>query len=199
MPINDIKPNSHRFKEEEKDRREKKVERVVSGKVKTKKKNEIRKFADVFLAEDIESVKSYIFLDVVVPYVKKTIEDVIHAVLYGESGQRKNSSTASKVSYRNYYDKEKERNPVRSNRTKTGYDYDDIILDNRGEAEEVISRMEELIATYGVASVADLFDLVDLDGRYTDNKYGWTDLRSASAVKVREGWLLKLPKALPLD
>ena len=74
-----------------------------------------------------------------------------------------------------------------------------MILDNRGEAEDVLSRMDELVATYGLVSVADFYDLVGITGNWTDNKYGWTDIRSANVVHVREGYIIKLPKALPLN
>ena len=84
-------------------------------------------------------------------------------------------------------------------RTRTGYDYDDIILESRGEAEDVLERMDELIATYQVVSVADFYDLVGVSGNYTDNKYGWTDIRNASVIRVRDGYMIKLPKALPLN
>jgi hypothetical protein len=50
-----------------------------------------------------------------------------------------------------------------------------------------------------LVSVADLYDLVGVTGNYTDNKYGWTDIRSASVIRVRDGYMLKLPKALPLN
>ena len=59
--------------------------------------------------------------------------------------------------------------------------------------------MDELIATYGLVSVADLYDLVGIAGSYTDNKYGWTDIRNASVVRVRDGYVIKLPRALPLN
>ena len=73
------------------------------------------------------------------------------------------------------------------------------MLETRGEAEDVLSRMDELIDTYGVVSVADLYDLVGISCNYTDNKYGWTNLRNAEPVRVRDGYMLKLPKALPID
>lgn len=79
------------------------------------------------------------------------------------------------------------------------YDYDDIILESRGEAEDVLERMDELIATYQLVSVADFYDLVGVSGNYTDNKYGWTDIRNASVIRVRDGYMIKLPKALPLN
>ena len=60
-------------------------------------------------------------------------------------------------------------------------------------------RMDELIEKFKVASVADLYDLVGVSCDYTANNYGWTNLRNASVVRVRDGYLLKLPRALPLD
>ena len=59
--------------------------------------------------------------------------------------------------------------------------------------------MDEMISVYGIVSVADLYDLIGVTGNYTDNKYGWTDIRSASVVRVRDGYIVKMPKAMPLD
>ena len=59
--------------------------------------------------------------------------------------------------------------------------------------------MDELIEHYGIVSVADLYDLVGITGSYTDNKYGWTDIRTAQVVRVRDGYKIKLPRAIPLD
>ena len=199
--MEDYKSNSHASKEKEKNREEKKVEKIISGNAKAKKKSEFSKFADVFVSEDAGNVKSYILMDVLVPAVKKAISDIvtngIDMLLYGETGVHKRNGASSKVSYRSYYDRSN-RSPS-SSRTRSGYSYDDIILDNRGEAEEVLSRMDEIVATYGTVSVADLYDLVGITGAYTDNKYGWTDIRNASVVRVRDGYMIKLPRALPLN
>ena len=203
--MDNYKPNSHKSKEEQKESTsEKKIEKVISGSVKSKKKNEIQKFADVFISEDVNNVKSYIVLDVLVPAIKKAISDIvtngIDMILYGESGRTKKNSTSSKISYRSYYEKENDqKRSYNSTSVKSGYSYDDIILDNRGEAEDVLARMDELVATYGIVSVADLYDLVGVTGAYTDNKYGWTDVRSATVVRTRYGYLIKLPKVLPLN
>jgi hypothetical protein len=202
--MDDYKPNSHKFKEEQMGgASEKKIEKVITGSAKSKKKSEIQKFTDVFISEDVTNVKSYILLDVLVPAIKKAILDIvvkgIDIILYGEAGHTKKDSTASKVSYRNYYDRQNDRRDYNPQRTKTGYSYDDVVLESRGEAEEVLSRMDELISTYGMVCVADLYDLVGITGNYTDNKYGWTDIRSASVIRVRDGYMLKLPKALPLN
>lgn len=201
--MDNYKPNSHKSKEEQKESTsEKKVEKVISGTAKSKKKNEIQKFADVFISEDVNNVKSYILLDVLIPAIKKAVSDIvtngIDMILYGESEKTKKNSTSSKISYRSYYDNDRKYS-YNSSAVKREYSYDDIILDNRGEAEDVLARMDELVATYGIASVADLYDLVGITGNYTDNKYGWTDVRSATVVRTRDGYLIKLPKVLPLN
>ncbi len=202
--MEEYKSNSHKSKEKTNDPiPEKKVEKVISSTAKTKKKNELRKLTDVFVSEDVENVKSYILLDVLVPAVKKAISDIvtngIDMILYGESNRNASKSTASKISYRNYYDRANNQRDRSVNRTKPGYNYDDILLDNRGEAEDVLARMDELVETYGMVSVADFYDLVGVTGNYTDNKYGWTDIRNASVVRTRDGYMIKLPKALPLN
>ena len=197
-------PNSHKFNAEKKNlpAERPKKEKVVKGNVKTKKKNEIRKITDVFISEDARNVKNYILMDVLVPALKNAIEDVvtkgIRMLLRGETGSSRFDSGASKVSYSRYYDR-RDDDRRNMNRTRTGYTYDDIVLETRGDAEEVLTRMDEIIETYGMVSVSDLYDLVGKTSEFTDNKYGWTNIRSAEVVRVRDGYELKLPRVMPID
>lgn len=195
-------PNSYKSKEEKKaDVPEKKVGKVISGSAKSKKKGEVQKFADIFISEDVGNVKSYIFLEVIVPAIKKAISDVvvngIDMILYGESGRSRRNSTTTKVSYGKYYNGDRE---PRRTQPRTGFDYDDIIFENRGDAESVLDAMNEIISQYGVVSVGDLYDLADIStDNFTVNKYGWTDISGCKAVRVREGYVLRLPKATPIN
>lgn len=199
----EYKSNSHKFKESQSQSliEKKKVEKVVHGKVRTKPKSGISKISEVFISEDAANVKSYIVMDVLVPAVKKAISDIVRdgidMILYGESRGRKSSTNSSYVSYRDY-SRSDDRDRFRESRTRTGYNHDDVVVETRGEAEEVLSRMDELIDTYGVVSVADLYDLIGKSCEYTDNKYGWTNIRNAEPIRVRDGYMLKLPKALPI-
>ena len=201
----DYKPNSNRYKSGQSNApaERKKVEKVVKGTVKTKKKSEISKLKDTFISEDVSNVKSYIVMDVLIPAAKKAISDIVRdgidMILYGDTHKGRSSSGASYVSYRSYSDRDRRDTRRESSRTRIGYDYDDIVLESRVEAEEVLQRMDELIETYGIVSVADLYDLVGKSCNYTDNKYGWTNIRNAEPVRVRDGYLLKMPKAGPID
>lgn len=195
--MEDYKPNSHRSKEAPATN-EKKVEKVVRGAVKTRKKNGLEKAKCAIFSEDAANIKSYVVMDVLIPAFKKAISDVvtngIEILLYGESGRTRRNSPSGSISYRNFYDR-RDDGPRRLNApVRNGYDLNDIVLETRGEAEDVLARMDELVEQYGVVSVADLYDLVGITGNYTDNKYGWTNIRNAEPIRVRDGYLLKLPK-----
>jgi hypothetical protein len=202
-------PRTYKFpdkmtKDEGNGNAEKKMERVVTGPVKTKKKGELAKFADIFISEDIKNVKSYVFMDVLVPAIKKAISDIvtdgIDMILYGSTGGRKSRGNASKIAYTNFYDRKNDRRND-SGRGRASYSYDDISIESRGEAEEVLDRMCEAVETYGVVSVADFYELVGVQHSYTDNKYGWTKVtfRNVGIKRARDGYQLDLPRAIPID
>lgn len=198
------KPNSHKFKEEQKAASEerKKVEKVVTGVAKVKKKNKFGKLAGELISEDTSNVKSYLVQDVLIPAIKNTIEDIvtkgIRMFLRGDASGSRRDSQGSRISYGKFYDRDSDRRSI-DTRPKNRFDYDDIIVESRGEAEAILSQMDEIIATYKFVSVLDLYDMVGITAPYTADKYGWTDLRTARVVPVREGYVLKLPKAFPID
>lgn len=204
--MEEYKSNSHKSREKKGAETEKKVEKVVTGAARTKKRSDIQKFADVFISEDVENVKSYIVQDVLVPTIKKAVFDIVanglDMLLYGEAGHsRKRGWNGSKVSYRDYYSNSNSRKDSSVPRNRTGYDYDSILFNSRGDAEAVLVELEELISMYGVASIMDLYSAAGLQCDYTYDKYGWSDLRTAQVIRARmeDGYYIKLPKALPLN
>ena len=180
----------------------KRAEKIVRGRVRTKK-NEARRFADVFLSEDIANVKEYILYDVLAPIIKRGFYDLIVSsldiTLFGGRGQNGKRPTADKVSYRDYNSMSRRDDRDGRSRTTSGYSYDDIILESRGEAEAVLSRLDEIMEEYQIVRVADLYDLVGITGEHTDNKYGWTNIRNAEIERLRDGgYRIKMPRALPI-
>ena len=176
----------------------------VSGKVIVRKKGIFKKFLETIFSDDPESVKTYVVQEVLIPNVKKAISDIVSngtdILLYGESRRPKQSgnpsgSRISYSSYSNYYSQ-----PTRTDTKKESNDFgQDIILESRSSAESVLMQLEEAISRYKMVSVADLNDILGITGAFTDNKYGWYDLSSAQIVRVREGYLIKLPRVKPLN
>lgn len=181
----------------------KEIKKVVTGKTQIKKRTRGQKFLDNLVSEDLPTVKSYVTMEVIFPAIKKAIADVvtngIDMILYGETGRTRRSTPASRVSYRSFYDDRKDtrRSSGRSYIRDT-YESGNIVVDTRSDAEAVLAGMDDLIATYGLVSIADMCDLAGVDSEYTDNKYGWTDIRTAEIVHTNDGYLIKMPKALPI-
>ena len=210
--MEDYKPNSNRFKEvdgevvNKKPVEEKRIEKVIKGTAKTKKKSKM----EAFVAEDIANVKQYVISDVLLPTLKKALSDIVSngvdMLLFGEVQDKRrrssSSSTRSVVSYDRYYDRDrdgKDRERTRdTSRSRVGYDYDDVVVNSRVEADDVLGILDEAIDTFGSVSVGDLYDAVGMVGNYTDYKYGWTDLRTAKVEPIRDGFLIRTPRAVAL-
>ena len=191
-------PNSHKSKRE---KNQKKVEKVIKGNISTRKKSLGKKFSETFLEESAQDVKSYIIFDVLIPAIKNTFSEMVTKGLdmmlfSGERSSSRRRDDKTYVSYKSYSNRDRHE---RTDRRRT-LDFRDIIFDTRAEAEEVLSNLVDLIIDYKAASVADLYDLVGIDGSFTDNKYGWTDLSGATVKMARGGgYLITLPRATALD
>lgn len=198
--MENYKSKSNKTKEERKPQ-----EKVVNGTVTVKKKSPARKFTDVFISEDVSNVKSYIFTDVLVPALKKLVSDIvkdgIDMFMYGGTRRgdtRPSGYRADTVSYNRYSDKNYGRRVDGDIRARSTYSYDEIIFPSRGDAEIVLDRMLEILEQYDMVSIADFYEMAGLTGEYTDLKYGWTSLRGVEAVRHKDGFVLDLPRAIPL-
>lgn len=187
---------------------DKKLEKVVKGDVITKKKSVGDKFVDTFITEDVDNVKSYVFFDVVVPAIKDIIADAllttVEMLLFSGESRRgyRRSGGRDRKSYDKYYDKRDSRSNERTTygRTRERLSYDNVIIPDRGEAEDVKERLLDIIDEYGMVAVSDFYELVGLPSNYTDTQYGWYDLNSLRIERAgRDGYILRLPKTQLLD
>lgn len=202
----EYKSNSHRARERGEDKRapmpERRTEKVVAGEVRQRKKTGLIRALRFFMPGNLESIKNYILTDVMDQLIRREVPDILYNIvhiLFGEQPVRRGGQPGAKVSYRQYYGEPDSRREYARPRAQAQYDYDDIIFDSRGDAEEVLFRMEELLERFEAVSVADLFDMAGISCNYTDNKYGWTDLQTAHVERVRDGYVIRLPRACSLQ
>ena len=121
--------------------------------------------------------------------------DKINSWMFGEA---KKLHYGDRVSYRDYY------------RSKSGFyrNVDEFIFDTYEDAENTLGELSKVAERYGVANIADYYDLVcctPAHSSYDDTRYGWavSDLQRASIVQVATGvdqegkssFILDLPKA----
>ncbi len=194
---------------------EKVVEQVVASEATSRKKSLGRRLREVFIGGDTKSVINYVISDVLVPQAKDMFAEAVsqgfEKLIYGEarSGSRRYGGRAptgpGPTNYTRYAVRgnnpigrqgHEDRRPTASVRTQM---VDDILLATRPEAELVVDRMYDLLRDYDTVTVADLHSLVGLSSSYTDQKWGWTDLQGTNVRRVRDGYVLDLPKTVSLD
>lgn len=216
MDINNLEPNSHKYRQEgnkpktvsspEAPQKKEDIAKVLSGNAKLRRRGLTKRFADIFFAGDIKDVKTYIFTDVLVPAIKETFRDIwtkgLDMMLWGDTAPRKKSSSSSGGTYISYGSSfrsdSKERLPSKQNRLL--HRFDDIVLESRADAEELIETLNDRIKRYGEATVGDLYDVLEITPTWADDveAWGWTDIRSASITRNREGYIVELPPCVKL-
>lgn len=192
-----------------------KVTQITSAKVVEKKPSLFKRIGDAFTGDDTQTVGQYLLFDVVVPTVKALVVDMVSQGLerkfYGDG--RGSSSNTRRSGYATTYNRPsaaaypgKPVNTVGSNgrremseRARAVHDFQEIIIADKGEAELVLDTMQEYLNEAGVVSVGSLLTLVGITPAFTDEKYGWFELGNARSVRVREGYLLELPRPVQLD
>lgn len=188
---------------------EKNITPVVSGKAVRRRKSLRKQFSETFVAGDARTAIRYVAFDVLLPAIKDMVVESftqgIEKLIFGDSRRRGSTSPMSGptgyVSYNRYAMSSRNPGPSRalSRQARASHNFDEIVLENRVEAENVVDNLFELVSRYESATVADLYELIGLSSSHTDHKWGWTDLHGAGVTRVRGGYLLDLPEPEPLD
>lgn len=195
----------------------KKIEKVVTGTVVRRKKSLSQRFVGFFTGVDARSTVDYVVYDVAVPALKDLVADVvsqgIDRRLFGETrtasrrgASRYGSSQYGHVAYdkagrsglSRHHTEQPRVNPARRP-ARAAHDFDNIIIPTRVEADAVIENMYTLLEQYNVITVAELLELCNTTGEWTDAQFGWYSLPGASVSRVRDGYVLNLPKPERLE
>lgn len=195
------------------DPEEKHFEKIVDTPPIRRKKTLGSRVRDLFFQGD--NVFEYVVREVLVPAFKDTMSDAVSStmerMLFGENGERRTRRTPSRSSafgspghtnYTRYSSTSTSRENTRPIpvRNRVSNDFDELIFATKLEANRILDQMDEAIRKYGHVSVRDLYEMVGEQFHYTDEKYGWTDLRRASTRRIANGgYLLDLPKVEVLE
>lgn len=209
--MEEFKGNSYASKNLEKQKESEERSRkndIITTKVSVKKQSEISKLKKNFFAEDASMVGQHIVSEVIIPGFQRLVTDIVKNgidwLIYGSKGTRRNNGV-NNVSYYKYYDHYGGVNngapsiPISAYKKPSVFSVNDVIFDDRGEAEAVLLRMIECIERYGMVSVADYYDMIGQKCAFTDQKYGWTNLANASVIRCQDGYSIHFPKVGPLE
>ena len=199
-PSNSLKDREVKQEQEDRDIRINKP--VIKGHVAKRKKTVGSKLLDLFVPEDVDDIKNYILTDVFIPAAKNMLQDAFDIFLNGGTGSRRYRGGGTKVSYSSFYERGLRRDRDRDDDGYSRmYAFDDVVLETRGEAEEVLDYLYDMLKEYSIVRVADLYDTVGITDRsHTSVRFGWTDLRGSKIVRAMGGgFILKLPNPRPIN
>lgn len=204
--MDEFPPNSQKAKAAQ----PKRVERVTSAEVVRRRRPLGKQFTQTFFGGDAKTAGQYVISNVMVPAAREALVEVASSwferVVYGESRHRRGAppSAYGHINYsrqsmgaRTADDRPPLPTPSRAGRAR--HNFNELVIQHRQEAEEVIERMFDILSQYDSVSVADLYELTGIAASHVDHKWGWTDLHGAQVGRVRGGgYLLDLPKPVPL-
>lgn len=164
-----------------------------------------------FFAADAKTVGEHVVESILIPSLQKLLSDSVKGAvdwfIYGAKGKTSSNSGPGTVSYSRYYQAlgnqlyyQNNSQPINPQTTRPGvYSVGEFKFEDRGDAETVLMRMNEAIGRYGMVSVADFYDFIGQRCSFTDQKYGWYDLRAAQVIRYDDGFCIQFPKAQPIE
>lgn len=189
--------------------KKKPVKKVVSGPVARRKKK-----ASADWTDSAKSAWDYVLMEVLLPAARDMLYDGVVAgsgkMIYQEDSPRPTrggtfgTPKTTRTAYNRFAKKDRPINepdePMRiSKRARAQHNFEEIILSSRKEAEDVLDSLFEHLLEYEVATVSDLYDMVGITPQYTDDNWGWTDVRGSGIRRIRGGYILELPQPSALD
>ena len=179
---------------------DKHIEAVAQGTKVSKSKSKARQIAEIFVGGDLKETAEHVRDDVAIPALKNFLYDSLseglQRLLWGETknDRRRNSTHRDYVGYSRRARESRPTQHTNARYSRVTQGFDDVVLATRTEAESVLSRMYDLIERYNMVTVAEFYSLVGISAEFTDENWGWRDLRSANIQHIRDGFRINLPK-----
>lgn len=164
---------------------------------KSRKSGIFKRIMSNFVETDSKTLLDWLVKDQFIPWVKDTCINTLQQIFY-QNGNSGVGSPTNKTNYQAYSYKYSVK-PATMNEyhaEKERYDYNEIILSTKEEAETVLRAMWKCINEYESASITDLYRLVNVTGNdFQEGNWGWDkdNFQKATWKRISAGYLLILP------
>ena len=179
----------------------------------------VKKAAKMLLSDDIDSITGSIAEEYIKPKIKQaaketkknfqqliidTANNILQAIFFGKTNG--NGSTGyyngSKVNYVKYYsgDQNSYSNGTVNGNGGAANAVKKVKLDSYGEAEQVLTEIISILKRRGKLSIAEYYQAAGVNPSSVDYNWGWYDLIDTKPVYDTriDGWILSLPRAVPI-
>lgn len=184
-----------------------------------KKKKLSKKIFDLFISDEIHNLKGNIITNYIVPGIKDILNDILHSSIdavfsrgnyHPNYGYSRNTQTNYSKKSNYYYGNDN------SNYYSLGiYNRpNDIPFNNQGEAERVLDECRKTIDIYDRCPVHVFFEsamkMANMSGdaperdrivksmNYTQQDFGWVDLRGVQTIFMNGKWFVEMPRPINL-
>lgn len=182
---------------------------IDGGAVKVPKTATKRFFNFVFTGSPKDMFKS-VGVNVLLPQGKAVVEAAITTFIHGllwENGQAPMSNIVkgsvlrgSAQMYHNAQNQPSSLQMVQQQAaSRSAGHYEDVVFPTLQNAEAVLAQLYSVMNEYRVVAVADLYEMARIDTSPADNAFGWMSMDGARIIKVREGFLLELPRPIRIN
>lgn len=210
-------PSNNQTQKSSKPEERQKLEPVVKSAPVEVGKTRWEKFKDSFLkGQDARTVISGVWRDVLLPaaqdMIVSAIQEGAERSVYGEgrgSGKRRGTSSAFGGAVQNAYtsyrsigssnSRQPETRRDTTERSRATHDFRDLLFNSRSEAIDVLDNMFSILDQFEQVTVMDFYDLAGYTSKFTDENYGWTDLRGSQPRRRPDGYVIDLPRPVPLN
>lgn len=180
----------------------KSIGKVITGNVTIKKKSEGRKILEKIFPSAGSDLKTTLMDDVIFPMLKNGLWEAVGRILWpnGDGPVRSSSfGGGTRINYSGFSKPQARQHYIPAGST-VGFDYDRIAFETRGDAEAVLMALDENIDAYGFATVGAFYEAA---GVTTNNaqveKFCWRSIGDAKVAQVGGGWIIRMPRPMPLD
>jgi hypothetical protein len=168
--------------------------------VKVQKPSLGRRIRTAFTGDDARGIGDYLLFEVALPAIKTTIYDLItggaNRALFGQGLPPGSANRRPGVVNYNQVSNKVQQPAIQANMSATDraqHNFDNIIFSTRQDAERALRRLIEIVDSYDVVAVSDLYEIVNVTGSFVDDKWGWFNLAGADIVAVRGGFIIDFP------
>lgn len=175
--------------------------RVTQNTAPVRKRSTVHEVFHAIFPGGFEEIKQHLVWDIFIPWM----QDMLHNgwqglgdVIFPGSGRNTSAAGASipeRYSYNepdrfrdyNYYSSSNGYRPAMKRPT------------TRERCLEIIETLEESIMRVGYATLLEFNAEIGAPTYSTQNDYGWMSIKGVKPIQVRGGWIIQMPKAVPID
>lgn len=144
-------------------------------------------------------VKEHLLWDIFVPWVQDMLhngwQQLGNVIFPGSGASNKGQQVPERVSYNDHYRIKGSEYPS----------YDSVYPDGmrpyptEKEAYDVLQSLHDEIMRYGYVTLLIFNEMVGNRTNSSQENYGWLNINTAFVERVRGGWVIRMPKAVPIE